>query len=138
MYFQARYFAVLSPLRWSQGLRLQLKKCLIAFLLQPLCIGWHKLSQMDCIQNCHRHSHARTRRILQFSYGLICTEQFPLQLARLCHYSERAAFVSQMIRTITFFVMGTCLQHFVFLISDQCCVVLKTSSDLRRIQKDLE
>lgn len=55
---------------------MQLKKCLMAFFIVPHAHWLAEVSQMDSVQSCHR-------LILQFSSGLSCTEQFPLQLSVL-------------------------------------------------------
>lgn len=66
----------LSPLKRSSGLRMQLRKCLIAFLLHPTHIGWQNSPRWILFKTA-------TSTFCNFSSGLSCTEEFPLQWAVL-------------------------------------------------------
>lgn len=142
MYFQARHYCCVESLKMEPRVETATQEVFNSFFYHSPCALAGTNPQMDCIQATNRHSPARTRPILQFSCGLICTEQFPAQLAVLnaLSFPWKSSFSLSVDQDNHVFVLGNVYNHFVFLICDECFIdsgVMKTSIDLWRSREIL-
>lgn len=143
IYFQGRHYCYIKSLKTHPRVETATQEVFNSFfiiaavhwLAQMLSDGLY--SELPQAQPCCK------RRILQFSYGLISTEQFPLQLPALnaLPLLWKSSFCLSDDQDNHIFVMGICLQslRFSYLWLVLWCIdtgVRKTSADLWRIQKD--
>lgn len=133
MYFQARHCRCIKSLKKELRVENATQEVFNSFFIIPHAHCLAELSQMDCVQSCHRH-------ILQFSSGLSCTEEFPLQLTVLnaLPLLWKSSFCLWDDQDNRIFVMGIFLQSrcFSYLWLLLCCTDSGVSTDSGRMQKD--